>query len=101
MRSGTAMDNWVERDDRRGVDVPAMAYRADGSSLAVKLGNISYDGCQLEADTIFSIGEKVTLALPRMGEVKAQIRWAAQDGKAGARFLVDEIITRACSTTGL
>lgn len=91
MRSGVAIHDWINRNARHDVDLEAVALRADGTSLPVKLRNISYDGCLLEAEVVLSIGEKVVLSLPRMGEVKSQIRWATMDGKAGARFLAEEI----------
>ena len=102
MSKMAAIENWVERGLRRGVELAAMAYRHDGSSLSVKLRNISYDGCQLEAESVLSIGEKITLALPRMGEIKAQVRWATADGMAGARFVIDEVLAQQpCSASGL
>jgi hypothetical protein len=64
--------------------------RDDGSATEVRISDISYDGCQLETDIPFAIGETVTLNLPQMGEVKAQIRWTSLDGRSGARFLIDE-----------
>ena len=102
MRSVTLLDGWVERGQRRGVDLAAMAYRSDGSGLPVKLRNISYEGCLLESEAAMAVGERITLALPRMGEIKAQVRWIAEAGKAGAKFVVDEVIAvRPCSTAGL
>ena len=102
MSSGADMREWVERAQRHRLDTPALAIRADGSSLSVRLRDISYDGCRLEGDTVLSVGEKITLALPRMGEVKAQVRWVLADGKAGTRFVLEEIlIAKSCSTAGL
>ena len=102
MNSVAAVENWIERDQRRGVELAATAIRSDGSSLGVKLRNISYDGCQLEAETLLSIGEKITLALPRMGEIKAQVRWATADGMAGARFVIENgLAHKPCSASGL
>lgn len=80
---------WIKRNERRDVDVPALAYLTDGSSIEVRLTNISYEGCQIEAEATLPIGERLKLALPRLGEISMQVRWAL-DGKAGARFLLEE-----------
>ena len=91
MSSAIVIKDWVKRNERRDVDLAALAFRADGTSCNVSLRNMSYDGCLVEADGGFAIGEKVRLVLPRMGEIKAQIRWATAEGKAGARFVLEEI----------
>jgi hypothetical protein len=70
------------------VALDAVVHRADGSSLPVKLTNFSDEGCRLESEDDFAIGEKLRIAIPRMGQVKAQIRWALQ-GSAGAKFLAE------------
>ena len=85
------IEGWVKRNDRRDVNLTATTYRADGSAVAVRISNLSYDGCQLEADHLFEVGECVTLALPGMGEINAQIRWVLPTGgQAGMRFLLEE-----------
>lgn len=90
--SRTIVESWVARSKRHGIDLAALMFRKDGTSRPVKLRNISYDGCLLHADGELAIGEKVTLALPRMGEMKAQIRWTSAAGAAGARFVAEEIL---------
>jgi hypothetical protein len=54
----------------------------------VLLTNFSDDGCRIEAQVNFRIGERLAIAIPRMGQVKAQVRWALP-GKAGAKFLAE------------
>lgn len=80
---------WPERRDRRQVYVTAVAYLPDGTPIAVRLTDISYEGCQVETDAMLPIGEKLKLALPRLGDISAQVRWALP-GKAGMRFLLEE-----------
>ncbi len=87
----TRLDHLVKREDRRDVDVVAVAVRSDGTSQSVRLHNMSYEGCLMEAETGFAIGEKITLALPRMGEIRTQVRWTTADGRAGVRFLAEGI----------
>jgi hypothetical protein len=80
--------DWVGRKDRHPVEVAAMVRRTDGSTAPVKLTNFSDDGCRMEAEDDFRIGERVEIAIPRMGQVKAQVRWALP-GSAGAQFLAE------------
>lgn len=87
MYSKPVTESWVGRDERHQVRLPARAMRPDASSFAVTVSNISYQGCQIEAEGLLRIGETITIAMPRMGEIEAQIRWASVDGKAGALFL--------------
>ena len=92
MRNGTtSLSNLVKRAERRDVNVVAVAVRADGSSETVRIRNMSYEGCLLEADTVYAVGEKLTLALPRMGEIRTQVRWTAAGGRTGVHFLAEEI----------
>lgn len=90
MYQRNGIDGWVKRNDRRRVDMASIVYRDDGSTVDVRISDISYDGCQLAADLPFTIGETVTLNLPQTGEVKAQIRWTSLDGRSGARFLIED-----------
>ena len=81
--------DWVRRKDRHPVVVDAVVHRTDGSKSSVRLTNFSDDGCRIEtAETDFRIGERLAIAIPRMGQVKAQIRWAVE-GNAGARFVAE------------
>ena len=67
---------WIGRKDRSHVSVDALVLRDDGARVKVKLTNVSNEGCRLEADEMFRIGEHLSIALPRMGNVRAQVRWA-------------------------
>ena len=80
--------DWVGRRDRHPVAVDAIVQRADGSTSAVKLTNCSNDGCRLASEEQFIIGERLQIAIPRMGQLSAQVRWALP-GSAGARFLAE------------
>ena len=79
---------WVGRRDRDSVVVDAVIHRTDGTKSPVRLTNFSDNGCRIEAETNLRIGERVQIAIPRMGQVKAQIRWALP-GSAGAKFLAE------------
>ncbi|MES2136351.1 MAG: PilZ domain-containing protein [Pseudomonadota bacterium] len=82
------MHGWVGRKDRPPVEIEAVVHRGDGSQAPVKLTNFSDQGCRIEAENDFRIGERLQIAIPRMGQVKAQVRWALADS-AGARFVAE------------
>lgn len=79
---------WIGRKDRDSVVVDAVVHRTDGSKSPVRLTDFSDEGCRIQAETDFRIGERLAIAIPRMGQVKAQIRWALH-GDAGAKFLTE------------
>jgi hypothetical protein len=79
---------WVGRKDRHPVVVDAVVHRSDGSKAPARLTNFSDEGCRIEAESEFRIGERLQIAIPRMGHVKAQVRWWLP-GSAGAKFLVE------------
>ena len=82
------MPGWVGRKDRHAAIVDAVVHRSDGTRSPARLTNFSDEGCRIEADTPFRIGERLSIALPRMGQVKAQVRWSLADS-AGAKFLAE------------
>jgi hypothetical protein len=79
---------WTGRKDRHRVVVDAVVHRTDGTKSPVRLTDFSDDGCRIEAEIGFRIGERLAIAIPRMGQVKAQVRWA-MPGEAGAKFLAE------------
>lgn len=85
------MQGWVGRKDRQSVAIDAVVHRSDGSTLAVRLTDVSEEGCRLEGEETLAIGEKVEIAVARLAPVKAQVRWALP-GSAGTRFLQDSDI---------
>jgi hypothetical protein len=78
----------ASRKDRHPVSIDATVHRTDGTKAPVKLTNFSEDGCRIEAAEDFRIGERLQIAIPRMGQVKAQVRWC-HPGSAGAKFLIE------------
>jgi hypothetical protein len=82
------MHGWVGRKDRHDAAVEAVVHRSDGSKSPARLTNFSDDGCRIEAETDFRIGERLQIAIPRMGNVKAQVRWVVS-GSAGAKFVIE------------
>lgn len=82
------VQEWIGRRDRHPVEIDAVVLRTDGSKVSVRLTNFSDQGCRMEGNAPFHIGEKLRIAVPRMGQVKAQVRWA-MSGSAGTRFLIE------------
>ena len=80
------MHGWVGRKDRHPIEADAVVHRADGSHAPVKVTNISEEGCCIESADDFRIGERLNIVIPRIGKVKAQVRWSLP-GSAGAKFL--------------
>ena len=79
---------WVRRKDRHPVEIDAVVQRTDGRKQPVKLSNFSDEGCRIEGDGDYHIGERLQISIPRMGHIKAQVRWA-MPGSVGARFLAE------------
>ena len=78
---------WARKEQRRQTDLPAIAYRQDGSRLGVVMSDISYEGCQLSAPDEFVVGELVTIVVLKLGaEMVAEVKWTAS-GKSGALFV--------------
>lgn len=77
-----------DRRVRFPVEIEAVVHRTDGSKLPARVSNFSDHGCRLETEHNFHIGERLQIAVPRMGSVRAQVRWALP-GAAGTRFLTE------------
>jgi hypothetical protein len=82
------MEEWAGRKERHPVKIDAVAYRIDGTKISVRLINFSEQGCGIEAIEDFKIGERLSIAVPRMGQLKARVRWALP-GSAGAQFVTE------------
>ena len=79
---------WIGRKDRPQSSVEATACCADGAEVAVTITNLSDEGCRIESAHTFVIGERLRLAVPGIGSMTAQVRWALL-GAAGARFITN------------
>jgi len=78
----------LEREQRRAVSLRAFAYRADGTTADAVLTNLSYQGCHVRCEIPFEIGERLDLAVVRLGRIRGEVRWAGR-GQAGLRFVGD------------
>jgi hypothetical protein len=82
------MHGWVGRKDRQPVEIDAVVHWDDGRKEAVTLSNFSEEGCRIESSVHFRIGERLAIDVPRLGQMKAQVRWAFA-GSAGAKFFAE------------
>ena len=78
------MENYRERGLRHSVRLDASVVLGDGAEVAAIVTDLSLDGCCLIG--AFSIGERITVKIPKVGSLAAEIRWAFM-GRAGARFV--------------
>jgi hypothetical protein len=88
MQQHQRMPGWIGRRDRVAVEIDGVVRRNDGRKVPVRVSNFSDQGCRIETDDTFHIGERLHIAIPRMGNVRAQVRWALP-GAAGTRFLTE------------
>ena len=71
---------------RTKVALEVMAFRADGPGFPVIIADISRDGCQIQSDASFDVGETIKLKHEVMGELSGKVRWASA-GRAGLQFV--------------
>jgi hypothetical protein len=84
--------DWSGRGSRRDTRLTAAVFWPDGSSAAVQVSNLSYEGCELCSTRGFRKGETVRIAVPGRGKIAAQIRWV-KDNRVGAVFLTGDSAT--------
>ena len=77
-----------ERRARFPVEIDAVVHRADGTRVPARVSDFSEQGCRIETERDLHIGERLQIAVPRMGNVRAQVRWALP-GAVGTRFLTE------------
>jgi hypothetical protein len=78
-------NNAMPRDERRPVNLRAFVL-SDTRDCDAVVSDLSYSGCQIEADAKFKAGEQFELRVVKLGAVPAEIRWAKK-GRAGVQFL--------------
>ena len=76
---------WIALEDRTDSSDDAVLHRPDGTTAPVRLTNYSDDGCRIQTSLQLPIGERLEIAIPKVGQIRAQIRWSL-NGEAGVRF---------------
>lgn len=83
--------DWFSRSARRSVNLTAIAYRGDRTTMRVLVSNLSYEGCKLLCEHRLVVGEVIKVAVPGLGTMEAQVRWTAEQ-KAGVSFLLGKSV---------
>jgi hypothetical protein len=79
---------WIPRNEQVEIEIDAVIHRCDDSKVAVRLVNMSFDGCEINGVDLFEIGERVRIEIDGQGYIEAEMRWASA-GRSGARFLCE------------
>ena len=82
------MHQLVKRKSRYPVEVDAIIFRKNGRKSCIKLTDLSDQGCRIESLNGLDLHERVRIAIPRMGMIKARIQWIAGQA-AGATFIIE------------
>jgi len=91
------IDYKKRRAVRRPLDVPTgLSDRAD-YRIEVNVRNVSACGFMAECPTVVPIGSRVTLDVPGLGPVDAQVRW--QTGSRMGGMFLDPIHLGRCEWT--
>ena len=78
----------VGRKDRHTTVVDAVIHRADGTNVAGAVDQFLRRGLPHRGGHGVRVGERMAIAIPRMGQVKVQIRWSVV-GSAGAKSVIE------------
>lgn len=73
------------REPRQEVLFRTRATGADGAQHLATIVNISPRGLMVRIEGEHAPGDRITLTLPRVGAVKAEVRWAL-GGRIGCRL---------------
>lgn len=82
------------RTARRPVTLDAFALCPDGSTIDIKLLDLTYEGCGIETPVELKPGETLKLSVIGRGLIDAEVRWF-KDGKAGLNFASDKSATKS------
>lgn len=78
----------IQRRERRPVDLEGHAILEDGSIIAVKVTDLSYEGCGIDVPQPLKPGSAIRLSVLRRGVIEGHVRWYF-GGKAGVIFEAD------------
>lgn len=78
------------RIDRRQSDREEVSYRTRANAtglggISLQIVNISANGFMARTEAEMSIGQALSIRLPVLGEVKAEVRWSL-GGRVGCQF---------------
>lgn len=79
---------WIPRNERVQIEIDAVIYRCDDSKVAVRIANMSFEGCELITVDTFEVGERVRIHIDGQGYIESEVRWTSE-GRSGAEFLCE------------
>lgn len=82
----------ARRDPRRAVELRAFARLNGDQSIELTILDLSYDGCRVEAPVTFLPNTQLKLSVPRLGELRAEVRWC-EGNIAGLCFTSEALQT--------
>ena len=97
MASKTQQSSGERRAERHKVDEAARLRPNDWSSLEIRIVDLSAFGFRGECEARLRPGGSVTLTVPGLGDVEAQVEWQ-RGGQFGARFF-QPIALASCGWT--
>ena len=62
-----SFQEWARKQERRDVELPAIAYRCNGERLGILLTDLTYEGCKLLTNQEMEVGERITVLLMDLG----------------------------------
>lgn len=75
----------AQREPRDEVHYRGRAMRRDGTTLPLLIVNLSPHGLMARSDEALGAGERLTVSLPVVGVVRAEVRWAL-GGRVGCQL---------------
>ncbi len=85
MATNPAALNHPQREQRDEVHYRGRAMRRDGTTLPLLIVNLSPHGLMARSDEALGAGERLTVSLPVVGVVRAEVRWAL-GGRIGCQL---------------
>ena len=87
------MDGYSSRHERRPVELSGYAVLSDGSTIAIALVDLSYEGCKVRTEAALDPGDRMKLSVFHRGLIEAEVRWC-KDGIAGLIFSTYDVPIR-------
>jgi len=81
------------RAARRPVTLDGYVQRTDGTTVDIRLLDLTYEGCGIETPVELQPGEAIKLSVIGRGLIDSEVRWY-KDGKAGLNFETDNSATK-------
>ena len=89
------MTSGAEREPRNAVQLTGFGLLNDGTTFAVQVLDLTYDGCKVRPAMVLESGTKLKFSITGLGgALDAVVRWA-KGGLAGLQFIHEEEVEAA------